>query len=312
MSLPRVTVVIPAYNAEKYLRETVNSVLAQTLSDWQLVIVDDGSKDKTFDLAQQITSEDARISAILQANQGVSIARNSGMSAGVASEYIAFLDADDIWLPNMLKQLIAKMEESTDNVAAHGLGKFIDSEGQDIRLGECEQMCRKRPTVENGRVRASRADEPTTLEALIVSGCVVCPASVLMKRAVVESIGGFDKNYSICADWNIYIRLARHGNLGYLDEVVLGYRQHASNMSGNSTRQRDEQRQVISEALASGLNSASHEQRIKSAYVASQKFYLGDKFRLAAKELQRLQFGQAARQLGYGARNLVNILRRRP
>src|SRR2546421_13123372 len=108
MGLPMVSVVIPVYNGERYLAEAIESVLAQTICTWELVIVDDGSADGTPGVAQRYAGRDARIRVVRQANGGVAAARNRGMQeTDPSSEYVIFLDHDDVWEIDALETLLA-------------------------------------------------------------------------------------------------------------------------------------------------------------------------------------------------------------
>src|SRR5262249_21298400 len=117
------SVVIPAWNAERYLAETVRSVIAQTKRDWNLVIVDDGSKDRTREIALELKAEDPRISVICQRNGGLSAARNTGFDAVCDnSDSVLFLDADDVLEPTALAELHAALENAApDVVGVYGL-----------------------------------------------------------------------------------------------------------------------------------------------------------------------------------------------
>ena len=100
--MPKISVVIPVYNKEKYVKETLQSVLNQDFNDFEIIIVDDGSTDKSLDIIKQFSA--SKIKIIRQENQGVAIARNTGVAAANA-EIVAFLDADDLWLPNHLAEI---------------------------------------------------------------------------------------------------------------------------------------------------------------------------------------------------------------
>lgn len=118
-----VSVVVPAYNVGLYIEECVKSVLNQTYTNWELIIVDDGSKDNTFDLAKKAAGSDARIRIHRQENQGVSVARNTGLNMSTGSSII-FLDGDDFWLPQCLEKLVTAKEQSGAQVAYCGYCRF--------------------------------------------------------------------------------------------------------------------------------------------------------------------------------------------
>lgn len=115
--MPRISVIMPAYNAGAFLRRSVGSVISQTFQDWELVIIDDGSVDGTAELADKLAADDKRIRVIHQHNSGVSCARNSGIAAA-RGEFISFLDADDEYLPTFLAELLTAVDENDADCAA--------------------------------------------------------------------------------------------------------------------------------------------------------------------------------------------------
>lgn len=111
------SIIIPAHNAEKYLQAAIDSVISQSDSDWELILVDDGSTDSTPGICDMAASTDRRIRALHTANRGVSAARNAGLDAA-GGDYIAFLDADDLFMPDFLKILAGELETSGADIAA--------------------------------------------------------------------------------------------------------------------------------------------------------------------------------------------------
>jgi glycosyltransferase involved in cell wall biosynthesis len=126
-----ISVVIPAYNSEKYIRQTLQSVCDQTVNDWECVVVDDGSTDGTPQIIREMARKDDRIRMIEQSNAGPAAARNNGMaSVSAGSEFIAFMDHDDVWLPDALAVLRDTLRAYPESIAAHGLADTIDGNGQ--------------------------------------------------------------------------------------------------------------------------------------------------------------------------------------
>lgn len=125
-----VSVIIPIYNAEKYIAETVKSVLAQTYTDWELILVDDGSSDNSIAICQQFS--DSRISIIRQKNGGVSSALNTGIRQA-HGDYLAFLDADDLWLPEKLARHLAHLKSHPDVGVSFSPSSFINEEGNPLK-----------------------------------------------------------------------------------------------------------------------------------------------------------------------------------
>lgn len=121
-----VSVVIPAYNVSRYIEDCIKSVLNQTYAEWEMLVIDDGSTDNTFELAKNIAGSDARIHIHQQNNQGVSVARNTGLSLAKGSGVI-FLDGDDFWLPDCLEKLVAEKEQSESHVIYCGYNHFYSN-----------------------------------------------------------------------------------------------------------------------------------------------------------------------------------------
>lgn len=128
--MSKVSVIMPAYNAEKYLPEAIRSVQAQTYSDWELVICDDCSKDNTYQIALDFAQDDARIKVIKnEVNSGVAQTRNHALDRAIG-EYIAFLDSDDLWLPDKLQKQLDFMRDKTCVLSYTAYQNFSDDTGQ--------------------------------------------------------------------------------------------------------------------------------------------------------------------------------------
>lgn len=210
-----VSVIIPAYKAGRYIGETVQSVLNQTYTNFELIIVDDGSPDDQATIIAPLAAKDTRIQYIKQANGGVSSARNHGyrLSKG---DFLAFLDADDIWLPNNLEKKLAKFSTDAELGLVHSDKAIIDADSQ--LTGE----------VKHGK-------EGYILDDLLSwnGTCIPTPSSILVKREVMEKVGGFDLKLSNAADQEFFFRVAKHYKIGRVPEVTWWYRIHNNNMHSN-------------------------------------------------------------------------------
>ncbi|HVF84336.1 MAG TPA: glycosyltransferase [Abditibacteriaceae bacterium] len=205
--MPLVSVVIPAYNAGHFLEIAVRSVIAQTFNDWELVVVDDGSKEDIFALAEL----DARVRVIRQENCGQSIARNNGI-AQTQSEFVAFLDADDVWLPRKLETQIRLMEERPEVALCHTQFEIINGEDERINHGF-----------------GGRMDSYLWL----LDGCGIGISTVLVRRSVLGSIGVFNPLAAPTDDYELWLRIARYNVIAGIDEILMRYRMHGKNMSLN-------------------------------------------------------------------------------
>jgi len=206
---PKVTVVIAAYNAERFIRQTLDSVLAQTLHDVELIVVDDGSTDGTTAIVSAI--DDRRVSVLRQANRGVSAARNAGLSVARAP-YIFFLDADDVLLPDALQRMVATLDDNLERVACFA---------HHIRI------------TEDGVELSRRADLPLkmfpaddTLRNLVTKNFIVCGA-ICIRTEAARKVRGFNPELKWGEDWEFWCRLAVLADFAAMpNDVVLLYRQH--------------------------------------------------------------------------------------
>jgi glycosyltransferase involved in cell wall biosynthesis len=228
----QISVIIPAYNAARYLPETIESVLAQTVSDWELIIVDDGSNDATLEIARSYAAGDARIRAYTQANGGVASARNAGfVVSDRAAPYICYLDNDDAWQPDALATLLSALESRPDAVAACGLPESMDAYGEPFANDTVQAYCRERYAVQGAALVRVTEDAPTTFACLAVRNCIITPGLVMIRRSAHERAGTFDESLSGCDDWDMWLRLCRFGDIAFVNRVVLRYRLHAANQT---------------------------------------------------------------------------------
>ncbi len=227
---PEISIVIPAFNAEAYLRQTLDSVFAQTFRDWELIVVDDGSADRTGEIAGEYARIEPRMALVSLPNGGVSAARNHGANLTHAPLLI-FLDADDVWEPDALATLRQTLNALPEAPAVYGLAQYIGKRGEPIDLGTCEGHQRFRLGLENGRVIVWPEDRPTTFAVEAVMERVMTCGTVLMRRAAFTQAGSFDPDLRMWEDWDFWLRLSRLGDLVFTNSLVLGYRRHDTNVS---------------------------------------------------------------------------------
>lgn len=134
---PAVTVIMPVYNVEAYVAEAIESVLAQTFTDFELIIVDDGGSDRSLEICSGFA--DPRIRVISQVNRGLAGARNTGINAA-RGRYVAFLDSDDRWLPEKLALHVIHLDNNPDIGVSFSASRFIDAEGQPMRLQQTPKL----------------------------------------------------------------------------------------------------------------------------------------------------------------------------
>ena len=229
-----ISVVIPVYNAEKYLRRTVASVQAQTFSDWEIVLVDDGSEDSSPEIADALCREDSRIFSCRQANAGASAARNHGIErSNPAFPYALCLDSDDLLLPDALQRLRALLELNPDAPAACGFLRDID--GGDAVLPDHDRLepLPARRGVSGPRLVRRTPNSPVVFGDQCFRNHIVTPGQVLIRKSAIRVIGGFDSSMDYIEDYDLWWRLTMQvGPIPVTLEPVVLYRHHSSNLSG--------------------------------------------------------------------------------
>ncbi|MBW4452188.1 MAG: glycosyltransferase [Nostoc indistinguendum CM1-VF10] len=189
---PTVSVIMPAYNASKYLHETITSVLSQTFDNFELLIVDDGSTDNSAEIAHKYGNEDSRIKIFCQENKGVSVARNTGISLS-SGKFIAFIDADDQWLPDKLACHINHLNMDENLGISFGKVEFINDDSNGT-----------------GKFSNSILNNLTPLD-FYYENPIITPSNAVLRRDVLEQIGGFDKNLKGTEDAELFLRAAYMG-----------------------------------------------------------------------------------------------------
>jgi glycosyltransferase involved in cell wall biosynthesis len=217
-----VTVVMPAYNASEYLSETIESVLSQTFTNFELLIIDDGSTDNTAEIANHYSHKDRRIKLISQKNQGVSIARNTGIEIA-KGEYIAFLDSDDQWLADKLAVHIEHFNRCPNLGISFGRVEFMSFDGQPTGQFSNSQLLQLVP------------------ERLYYENLIVTPSNAVIRRAVLDNVGNFDSNLSGTEDAELFLRIAYKGwKVEGIDKVLVRYRTNQLGVSSNLYRMEED------------------------------------------------------------------------
>jgi glycosyltransferase involved in cell wall biosynthesis len=217
-SVPRVTVIIPAYNVAPYIGETLGSVFAQTFADFEVIVINDGSPD-TNEFERVLEPFRSRIRYLKQENRGASSARNAGLRASLG-EFVAFLDADDLWLPSYIEDQLAVIgERGCDLVCADAL-----------ILGESPDAGRTYFEAVMNSALPNEATFPGLLsgeQSLITSG-------VLVRRDLVVEAGLFDESLRNAQDFDLWLRLARQGTrMAFQPRVLLKYRARLNSLTGD-------------------------------------------------------------------------------
>lgn len=210
-----VSVTMPAYNADAYIAQAIGSVLAQTYRLWELIIVDDGSSDRTAEIAGGY--DDPRIRLVRQANGGEAAARNTALKH-MQGEYLAFLDADDLYLPDHLELTAGYLSSHPDADGVYTDGYYVNQSGKKLQ------------TLSSRRRGPFQGD--VFEEVVYGSDVFGPPACVLLRTDPISIHGlGFDERIVIGPDWDFFTKYASIGRFGYVDRVTCLYRLHTTNIS---------------------------------------------------------------------------------
>jgi glycosyltransferase involved in cell wall biosynthesis len=224
LDVPLVSVIIPAYNAEKFIGRTLQSVLSQTYSNIEVLVVDDGSQDKTVEIVEYMAKIDNRVRLFKQPNQGVAIARNLAIEKSVG-EYIAPIDADDIWYEQKLEKQVQCLVNATPSVGlVYAWSALIDE--NDAIIGKYNSWYYSNIHSVEGEV----------YKHLLYTNFIGNASVPLIRRVCFDKVGGFNselkrQNAQGCEDWDIYLRLAEHYKFSVVREFLIGYRQVTGSMS---------------------------------------------------------------------------------
>ena len=207
------SVIIPLYNKAPYVAKAIRSVLSQTFTDYELIIVDDGSGDNSADIAALAIEGHANCHLIRQNNTGVSMARNNGVAAS-KGEYVCFLDADDLWAPNFLEEM-AKLIAGFPEAGIYGTNYTI--------VNETKRKTRISPIgveagFENGYINYCQT-YAKTLAMPLWTGAVCIP------RSVYETEGGFNPQLKMGEDFDLWIRIAIRHKVAFLNKPLAFYNQ---------------------------------------------------------------------------------------
>ena len=214
--MPKVSVVIPTYDHRDHVLATLNSVFAQDYTDYEVIVVNDGSPDDTDVLLRPLV-EAGRIRYLRQENQGQGAARNCGLRAALG-EYVALLDDDDLWPPDKLRWQVEVLDAQPEVVLVYGPYALLQPDGSAAPGPPAAHP--------NGHV----------YRAFLEEYCIMSPGQALIRRRDLDEIGGFDPEFWGADDWDLYLRLAPRGEFRYVERTALLYRLHENNASRNAIR----------------------------------------------------------------------------
>jgi len=225
---PAVSIIVPAYNAADTIVETMESALGQTFADFELLVIDDGSMDNTGEIVSSI--RDPRVRLLKSVNNGPAASRNLGIRAASA-ELIAFLDADDLWLPNKLERQVQALNRDSEAILAYCWTDCIDEQGRFLQHGS--------------HVRA----EGKVYNLLVSRNFIDNGSNPLVRRRAFDAVGLFDEAFRSAEDWDMWQRLAWQFPFVCVPEVEVLYRVRASSNSSSVERQVEQSLAILQRGL---------------------------------------------------------------
>jgi glycosyltransferase involved in cell wall biosynthesis len=213
--MPEVSVIMPVYNGEQFLAESVESVLRQTFKDFELICINDGSTDRSQDIIDSFS--DSRLKSIVQKNAGPPHARNTGIKSSKGN-YLAFLDCDDVWLPFSLEKRLNYLSCSNERFMVHSDAILINESGKNLA----------------GSIRTRNGESPFSgkcFRRLFLEGSNMLTSSVIIKKELFQHIGLFDESFFRAQDYDLWMRISYHYPISFLNEPLVKYRVHSNNIS---------------------------------------------------------------------------------
>lgn len=271
--MAKVSVIIPSYNAEAFISETVDSALAQTYQDLEIIVVDDGSTDNTRRVLQQYGD---RIRYVYQRNSGVSMARNTGIAIATG-EYIALLDHDDVFLPEKLEEQVKILDADPDVALVYSDSYLVDFSGKLLgRMFDGVQPHR-------GRV----------LPELFLNNFIPCLTAVIRKQ-VLDKVGLFRPDLHIVEEYELFLRIAELYPVDFVHAPLAKYRVHETSFSNRDVELGCQESMAVAEEclernpdLKHALGRKTEQKRANLHYVLGRACILKGKMEEARKQFAR-------------------------
>ena len=223
----KISIIIPVYNAEMFIEQAIQSVLAQTLSDYELIIVNDGSTDNSGNIIRKYMV-DPRVKYYFQDNFGESYARNVGLKKAIG-EYIAFLDADDIYSIEKLEKQILFLNTHQQYDAVYNDAICIDVNGNEIGYLKSEEKIE---------------DSKNLLAYILYRQIIPASASMMFRRKSIQDIY-YPEEYRFAEDYAFILKVAEKCRIGYLNEPLYFYRRHNNNLTVNHQKQVESENDIV-------------------------------------------------------------------
>lgn len=280
--MPLISVVVPVFNGEKTIKETIESVLKQTFKDFELIVINDGSQDLTVEVVEKI--QDSRIQVYSYPNAGLGASRNRGIDRSTG-EYIAFIDADDMWTPDKLEDQFNALKSHPEAAVAYSWTDYIDEYSQFLGKG--------------GHITVNGNIYPH----LLLTDLLENGSNPLIRKQAFIEVGNFDESLSAAEDWDMLLRLAIRYHFIAVSSPQVLYRISSNSMSFNILQQERESLKVIERAFNQAPESLQY---LKKPSLANLYKYLT--YKSLEGTPQRKKGLVAARMLSSAVKNDLSLI----
>lgn len=251
-----ISVIIPAYNAEKTILATIKSVVSQTYKNFEIVVINDGSTDNTVSVVSTVS--DPRIKILSFENSGLPTARNRGIDHS-SGELLSFLDADDLWTHEKLEKQFNAIQKNKGIGVVYSWTRFIDEANQVMFSGS----------------GLNEVFEGNIYCEMLQGNFIRSGSNILMRKSLINEVGYFDPDLKSVEDWDYYIRLAAVTKFSYVPEYQILYRKSNTSMTTNVGKMEFFSLLVINRAYD---NAPSSKQHLKKISLSNTYFYLAKQF----------------------------------
>lgn len=270
---PTFSVIMPVYNHADYVAEAVQSVFDQSFTDWELIAVDDGSKDDSPAIIDRLAAKHPQMTALHQANAGPAAARNTALIVAKAP-WLTYIDSDDVWFPHTLEHYAGYIARHRDTQFIHGYRHRLDADGAITELP--------------GQFQDAPSGAAELFERMFLSHLCVC-----YRRDLIDRVGGYDSDLRSCEDYELYLRMSLHCQFDPLGKPTGLRRRHGQNLSRQTGPSRFLEAQVLQRFVqdqggADVLTDDAIARRLGRLYYASaRQFFRAGAYRHAATAARR-------------------------
>ena len=260
-NVPIVSIVMPAYNAQDYIKQSIQSVINQTYDNWELLVINDGSSDKTVAVVESF--KDSRIILFSQKNFGVSKARNYGIKKA-KGKYIAFLDSDDLWKKEKLYIQASYMEKYKNIV---------------LTYSDYDSFIMKNDIIENKQLYPFNIKN--NHDRLLIFN-YIATLTVMVKKDTLQSVNSFDILLFGPEDWDLWIRISKVGQIDFINQKLALYREHKDGISKNRKRQLEQEYKVLSKYVLKSDNGRLQRYALWFYYLKCTNYLFSEKYYIKA------------------------------